>query len=292
MHHLFLIVLTFLNASCALQSARMEKNPTIKGLIEKNEPVFVQNQTFDDAIDFTQFLEATLMSQGQAQVHIQSPITFVNCTFKQPVSAYRKEGEMLLSTTFHGNLSFLECQFEAEVNFRACTVIGRTDFTKCTFKQTAVFEETTFLQNAYFHGCMFNGEHRFQNSFFNQKANFMNSEFNGLASFQSTVFNSELQMSVAKFYKYADFSLMDCRGAALFAYAEFADQAVFNGAHFHNRLDFISVQNDRTDFSKARFLGETRFNKSTAQQSVKLSQAFFLMGEPDFDSLREKVLMN
>lgn len=287
MKHLILLM-AFLYSSCATQNRQPQQDGSLTALIRSGQNVYFENQAFDEAVDFTAFLPENLISPGVYQSAVPSSITFKGCTFKKPVTAYRQEqGGKVVFARFAGNVSFIECQFQDEVNFRGSSILGPADFTGSFFAKGASFEEASFHQNAYFKGCNFQGGLRFQNSFFIQKANFMEAQFNGTANFQQTVFNAELQWSLAKFYGYAELSLIDCRSNAFFNYAEFRGRADFSNSTFSRNLDCIGTYHERTAFDNCRFMGEVKFFKSTVENALSFQDCFFLFGAPQLDFLPE-----
>ncbi|WP_456441010.1 pentapeptide repeat-containing protein, partial [Psychroserpens sp.] len=260
MKHFVLVLVALVQISCATQNSSSNEDNSMKNLIKKEQPVYIENQTIDEAIDFTSFLSAHLISEGVYQVNVKSGITFKKCVFNKSVNAFKKlENGSIVLTSFQGNVSFIDCIFKEGVNFRGSSIYGRTDFTGSTFNVGANFEELNCHENAFFNQCIFKGPLRFQNAFFNQKANFMSAKYYDTISFQNSLFNSELQLSAGEFYKYVDFTLLDCRGKVLFNYAEFRDKANFSHSIFVQDFDFVSTRNNITSFSNCRFLGMVRF---------------------------------
>lgn len=291
MKHFILTLVALVQLSCATQNSSSKEENGMKDLIKKDQPVYIENQTINEVIDFTSFLEKHLISEGVYQVNINSGITFKNCVFNKPISAFAKmeNGDIVL-TSFRGNVSFIDCIFMEDVNFRGSSIYGRTDFTGSTFNVSANFEALNCHENAYFNQCVFEGPLRFQNTFFNQKANFMSAEFYDIISFQNSLFNSELQFSASKFYKYADFTLIDCRGKVLFNYAEFMDKADLSHSVFVQNFDFISTKNNITSFNNCRFLGKVRFNKTEVLASLTIKGSYFLLDTPEIDIPSEKLM--
>lgn len=291
MKYIILVLIVSAQMSCATQNPSSNEGNSMRSLIQKSLPVYFENQTFDESIDFTTFLEPSQISQGVSQVTINSGITFKKCVFKKSVNAFSKnENGHIVLTTFKGNVTFIDCIFKEPVNFRGSSIYGRSDFTGSTFDSEANFEEINCHQKAFFNACVFDAGLRFQNSFFNQKANFMGAEFYGAVSFQSSMFNSEFQCSATKFYKYADLTLIDCRGRALFNYAEFREKADFGHSIFAQDLDFISTKNTTTSFDNCRFFGSTRFNKIEVATALSFKSAFFLFNKAEIDIPSEKLL--
>lgn len=291
MKHFVLMLVALVQISCATQNSSTNEDISMKNLIKTNQSVYVENQTIDEAIDFTTFLDTHLISEGIYQVKVNSGITFKNCIFNKPVIAFKKiENGRVVVTSFQGNVSFIDCIFKDDVTFRGSSIYGRTDFTGSTFNVNANFEELKSHENAFFNQCIFEGSLRFQNAFFSQKANFMSIECYDTLSFQNSLFNSELQFSAGKFYKYADFTLIDCRGKVLFNYAEFKDKADFSNSIFSQDFDFVNTKNNTTRFNNSRFLGVVRFNKTEVSSSLSFKESYFLLKTPDIDIPLQKLL--
>ncbi|MEM5564902.1 pentapeptide repeat-containing protein [Psychroserpens sp. AS72] len=291
MKHYVLVLVALVQMSCATQNSSANEDTSMKNLIRNSQPVYIENQTINDVIDFTSFLDSHLISEGVYQVEVNAGITFKKCIFTKPVSAITTmENGSVVLTSFKGNVTFIDCIFKENVNFRGSSIQGRVDFTSSTFNKDANFEELNCHENTFFNKCVFEGSVRFQNAFFNQKANFMNAEFFDNVSFQSSVFNSELQCSASKFYKYADFTLVDCRGKALFNYAEFRTTADFSHSKYFQDFDFISTKNNTTSFDSCRFLGLARFNKIEVSSAMSFKDSYFLLTTPEIDLPTEKLM--
>jgi len=293
MKYFVLALVALVQLSCATQNPSSNEDKSMKALIKKEQHVYIENQTIDDVIDFTSFLEKHLVSEGVYQVNVKSGISFKKCVFNKPVRAFKKmeDGSVIL-TSFQGNVSFIDCIFMEDVNFRGSSIVGRTDFTGSTFNKSANFEELNCHEKAFFNTCIFEGSLRFQNAFFNQNANFMSAEFYDTISFQSSLFNSELQFSAGKFYKYADLTLIDCRGKVLFNYADFRGKADLSHSIFAQDFDFISTKNKITSFNNCRFLGKVRFNKMEVSSALSIKGSYFLLGTPEIDIPSEKLMIS
>ncbi len=291
MKHFALVLVALLQMSCATQNSSTNDDNSMKSLIKNKQSVYIENKTFNEIIDFTSFLESNLISEGIYQTQINSSITFKNCIFNKPVTALGKtQNGNIVFTFFESNVTFIDCIFQEDVNFRGCSIYGRTDFTGSSFNANANFEEINFHENAYFNKTVFEGKLRFQNAVFSQKANFLNAEFNDDVSFQNSLFNSEFQCSTGRFFKYADFTLIDCRGKVFFNYAEFKDKADFSYAVFMQDFDFINTKNYTTNFNNSRFFGTARFNKIEVISSLSLKDSYFLLGNPVLEVASEKLI--
>jgi hypothetical protein len=280
---LLVLLSSLIMTNCASSNLTKE-NQTFEELILAGKDIFIEGQTFDKDIDFTQF-EKTLISDGIQQVRIVSAISFKNCTFNGKVIAYDKGEEGISTiTAFQSSLSFTGCTFNEEVNFKASSVLGRTDFTKAAFFNTANFEECTFVQNAYFRGAIYHKELRFQHTVFMQKANFLNSECDETASFQKAVFNGETQFSSSRFMGYTDFGNISCSGDFLANFTEFADRVIFNNSFFYRRTDLNNVSFNYCEIKNCSFIGESRFVESKVNKQIFFEDCKFFTGIPDFNS--------
>lgn len=244
-------------------------------IIEKGEPLLIENKTFNNLLDFTAFLPAILVSEGNFEVQVKGGVTFKNCYFKQPVITYKKTKKGIIKTNFHANLSFLNCQFDDEVTFKGATIYGKADFSRSVFAKKAVFEETSFYQKAYFFRCRYDDELRFQNAVFYQLANFLHAEFYKLSSFQSTQFRDDVQMGNTKFYAYADFSLTEFQGNALFNYVQFYDKAIFSNSYVNKRFEMTNSEHENTQIFGYKFMGKTKWGNQL--KKVHFKNNFYLL---------------
>jgi len=287
---IYLFIITgIIMATCASSNGSQKKG-SFEDLIISGKDVFFKDMTFNEDIDFTQF-DKNLISEGVYQVRIVSSVTFQDCIFKGKVKAYSKNDDNTVTlTSFQSNLSFIGCTFHDDASFRAASVMGRTDFTKASFLKTVSFEECTFFQNAYFRASTYHEELRFQNAVFIQKANFLNAEFDVTASFQQATFHSEAQFSSAKFMGYADFGLISCHGNFFANYAVFENRAIFNNGFYNGHVDLINITFRQCEIKNCKFLGETRFSKSTVAEHLSFDNSYFLLGLPDLSSFdKDKV---
>jgi uncharacterized protein YjbI with pentapeptide repeats len=289
---LLLCLAAFSAFACRSQRIDQASGPDLRTSIVEQQAVLFENRVFKDAVDFTRILTSNLIAPSLYQGEVRSSVTFRGCTFRQPVTAYRQQGEAGTITTFFSNLSFLDCTFEDSVSFRGSRVYGTVSFVGSTFEGHSTFEGINCYQEASFADCIFRGEARFQNSVFLQKAHFLRNEYYGVASFQQAIFHGEAQFGATKFLQYADLSLIDCRGPALFNYVEFFERATFGSAHFQRGADFLSVAHGQTNFDQCVFMGPLRCFKSTVREQLSFREAFFLRGPPVLSFLpAERVVM-
>jgi len=283
-------ILITLFMSCATQETQSKGNATVEELVKANKNVLFQDETFNYEIDFTSYTNSHITAYNTYNATIESGITFINCTFKKPIKAFKKMNDNIYIATFKANVSFINCTFYDDVNFRGATFINKTDFTKSFFKSNVNFEEANFLLKSHFNGCIFDKETRFQNSFFFQAANFMTTEFNHTVNFQNATFNSDLQFSSSKFYGYTDFSLLDVRGKSYFNYANFFETANFSYATFANDFNFVDTSHKNTDCSNSKFFGKTVIANIEVSENFNLNNCSFFIAKPIINN--SKVLIN
>ena len=248
----------------------------VKENFASGKDILIENRDIDQELDFTTFTKDNLISVGVGQVKTVASVTFKDCKFKKRVAAFRKDlkGKKVILTHFLSNLSFINCRFEDDFDFRGVTVAGKADFSNTIFYKKVNLEEASFGGNVYFNTATFEDEVRFQNSFFQQKANFMNSKFEQVSSFQSAVFNHEFQCSSAKFKRYADFSLIECRGRSFFNYTDFQKQAVFSNASFANDVQYVGAKFNTGEWNQVRFLGGISFSKCTVEELISFQETY------------------
>ncbi len=287
-----IIFILILLGSCISQRVSQKRTLSLKTLFQSGEPIYVENETFDEEINLTTWSSPQMISQGIYQVQIMVPITFVNCTFQKSLSAFSQTPDSIVRTHFMSAVSFINCRFEDEVSFRAASVQGRADFSQSVFNGKTSFEEGSFHENAYFSQCDFEEELRFHNSFFHQKANFMKANFSGVTSFQQSVFNAEAQFNVCTFYQYADFTLLDSRAKLFFHYTRFKDQAHFSHARFRHEVHFQHSGHKNSYFDQCHFMAEIHLQKIKVQDEINFEDTYFLKGTPNLDDIPgEKVAM-
>lgn len=237
-----LLIITLLALiSCSAKLGKMEEKSTIMDAIRRGEDIQIINQTIDETIDFTALLSQILIGEVTSNGKCGSSISFIGCTFKKPLIGYSQSDDKTreATTTFMGNVSFVNCLFEDKVNFKSCTIYGKTDFSKSIFSKGAVFEDMTYMQAANFRHIRTNNEARFQNTRFYHKSNFMDMVISGNISFQSAKFGDDTNFSVTEAQKHVDFSLARFDGTAQFNYIKWTDRITFNNALFNMNTSFI-----------------------------------------------------
>ena len=140
---LIYLVLILLTSTCASSG---NKNNDIKELLKKGNDIYIEDVTFTDNINITDYLKAIKISPSVSQVVVESSITFSNCTFEGDVAAFKKnEDGTTVITLFKGSVSFISCTFNQKFNFRGSSIMGRLNFFKSYFEGEASFEEVSFF---------------------------------------------------------------------------------------------------------------------------------------------------
>jgi len=285
-----ILVLALLTIKCSSNNSNQNMKDLEK-TIRDGENIYIENKTFNQAIDFTKLAQATLVNKGLKTVRIISSITFSNCTFNEEVIAFSiDESDIRTTTLFQSNLSFIGCTFNAPVNFRGISVSGMVVYSGSFFENTSNFEEASFQQLAFFNNASFHKELRFQNAFFMQRANFINVQFDENASFQGATFNSTAQFSNTRFYGYADFSLVKWKEDVFFNYAELADRSTFSSSRFWGFADFLTVTFGTAEMMNCEFFGKLSLNGSTIAKQLMFQNNYFLIEEPDLEFLEKEKL--
>ena len=129
MKYLVLFLVGFVLLSCISQNkSTSQKDATIATLVKTGQPIVIKGKIFEDEIDFTTYVRKQFVGINIDQAEINSPITFVECVFNQPVVAYHNSDEGTVLTHFKSNVSFVGCKFNNDINFRGSTFLGRVDF--------------------------------------------------------------------------------------------------------------------------------------------------------------------
>jgi uncharacterized protein YjbI with pentapeptide repeats len=271
------MILTFIGLCCA---AQQKSNPTssndLSELIMSGKPVYMQNQVFNENIDFTSLQRDYNVKSGVSQVNISSPVTFVNCTFKGDVTGNMtgKDGAFT-ACKFVNNLVFINCNFENKVNFNNCEFQGLLDFTGSSFLKEVTMNNTFMANEVYFRQSVFQEDAQISNAYFNRKITMAEATFYKNVTFQGSTFLGEIQAFSTKFIGYTDFSQTDLRGRSFFTYADFRSRAEFSNSVFHGSMDFVSASFGEVRFDNSRFLDVYNFNYAKKVKSVTFNNAIF-----------------
>ncbi|PSJ74828.1 hypothetical protein C7N43_22130 [Sphingobacteriales bacterium UPWRP_1] len=265
--------------------------------LAKGKDVFIQNETINGDLDFTNLATAYRAAATAQQYEVTGSLTLLNCTVKGKVTGYLLSKEGIKTVVFRKNFSCPGTRFEAEVNLRDAQIWGIADFSGANFDKPASFEGAVFKSRCVFNKATFYDEARFQSATFEAAANFMDTGFEGICGFQNAVFFTDAVFNNVNFLRYADFGNLSVRGHAFFNYAKFGKQAVFGGSQFFGRAEWISATfENQADFSQTLFYGKTRLVKAAMKADVNFENTTFVLGKPDAQQAsiadKTKLLLN
>jgi uncharacterized protein YjbI with pentapeptide repeats len=126
----------------------------------------------------------------------------------------------------------------------------------------ADFSGHVFRENANFLGFIFNGE-----------VSFFKATFNGGAYFSDTVFARHAIFNHTIFKCNAEFKRSAFKSAASFSKATFSQDADFISTKFTSYAGFENVEFNWINFNNAKFLGTTKFRKTTFLLAPKFHNA-------------------
>jgi hypothetical protein len=272
-------------------SATSSKGITTQQIIDKiarQQPVLIENVTFEEDLDFTK-LAAFPETESVNKVFISSPVFFKGCTFKGKVMAFKQNGNRTSTTVCHfeKNLTFLDCKFQNEVNFKAASIVGIGCFSKSQFNRTASFEECDFGSEALFDHLLFANEAYFQNVNFRKKSNFWQSIWTGVCYFQGTTFGSDASFQLSDFRTGLDFSLCTCHGLLNFNFANFGKKGIFDNCRFKNHVEFNDANLRDGSFVEALFETKASFI-NLKSGSLSFKDAYFFTQPPQISLLEAK----
>lgn len=263
-----------------LTGERMNTAQIIKKLA-KGEDVHLKGETLTDPLDFTR-LPSQLANTAYHTCYVSGQLTFEDCIFEAPVTAYRNEKGQQYACHFMKGVSFMNCTFKDEFSFKGATVQGLANFSGSYFGAVARFEGAVFQSDANFGKIVTSKDVHFQQGRFHQSASFMNANLGGVTSFQGAQFDGNTQIGVVEFHGYADFSKAVFNEGCHADYGQYHDQAVFTNATFRGRAEFKGCTFDKAcKYKGSTFYGVTRFNESTYQESLNLEGVRFVHGRPE-----------
>lgn len=277
-----LLIITYsCNSGMNANSATIEASAIIKQ-INKNKAVVYKDAVIKGTLDFTQVNNKALENINVGRAYISVPVTFINCTFENPVKAFAKDGDKgMIACTFEKNLSFVKCTFNDEVNFRETIVNGHTNFASCTFKKTAAFEGISLMaKNAFFAESVFEGEARFQSTFVNGSVSFMKVVFKDNVYFAKSKFGSDAQFGAIECLKAADFNSVNASGNFLCRYAKFRGYTSFNNSNFNQLAEFNEMEVNTIDYTESTFAGISKWNDTKVSDKIILIGAAFVQSNP------------
>lgn len=288
MKYMNIILFGLILMSCLSNKSVEQQSTKWQHALRSGQAIIIEDQTFDEVVDFIDLLPKQLIGNNIYQVVIPAAITFKHCTFNKAVIGYKSSDNSIIVASFMQNVSFLDCDFKAEFNLRASTVYGRFDISNSRFFDVVHLEELHCMGQSFATDCLFDKVANFQNSSFNRSVNFLNCQFNEQMSFQNANFTGEAQFGNCKFFKYADFSLINSNHQMFFNFSVFDDRAVFSNAHFNRTVSFASSQHKSTRFNKSKFFGKLILDESAFSNQLSLKDCFFLMEQPSLDKVEAK----
>lgn len=275
-----LIALIFGGCSATSSPSKGITTQQIVDKIARQQPVLVENVTFEEDLDFTK-LASFPETEAVNKVFISSPIFFKGCTFKGKVVAFKQNGNRTSTTVCHfeKNLTFLDCKFQNEINFKAASIVGVACFSKSQFNRTASFEECNFESEALFDHILFATEAYFQNVNFSKKSNFWQSIWTGVCYFQGSTFGGDASFQLSDFRTGLDFSLCTCHGLLNFNYANFGKKGIFDNCRFKNQVEFNDSNLRDGSFAEALFDTKASFI-NLKSGSLSFKDAYFFTQPP------------
>jgi hypothetical protein len=173
--------------------------------------------------------------------HVRSPLSFVDCTFKDDVIAYYHDDDKneTHNAVFHDDVSFEGCEFQGMSEFKYSKFHKNADFSKTTYKEEALFKYAEFSTEVSFAGSVFSEDANFKYTKFPHKVDFSNSEFQEEANFKYTEFPQGVS------YKNALF-----KGDSNFKYTKFYEPFDFDGTEFGDDVDFKYTKLEGKPFIK------------------------------------------
>jgi hypothetical protein len=173
--------------------------------------------------------------------HVRSPMSLVDCTFKDDVIAYYhddKKNETHIAI-FHDDVNFQGCEFQGESAFKYSKFHEGADFAKTNYSKEALFKYTEFSSEVSFANSTFSNDANFKYTKFPQEADFSNTKFHDLANFKYTEFPKGVSFKNAVF-----------QGDSIFKYAEFYEPFDFEGTEFEDSVDFKYTKLEGKSFTK------------------------------------------
>jgi len=161
--------------------------------------------------------------------HVRSPLSFVDCTFKDDVIAYfhdERKNETH-NAVFHEDVRFQGCEFQGKSAFKYSKFHKGADFTNTVYRKEALFKYTEFSTDISFADSIFSNDANFKYTTFPRRVDFSNVEFHHVANFKYTEFPQGVSFRNAVF-----------KGDSDFKYAKFYEPFDFEGTEFEDSVDF------------------------------------------------------
>lgn len=236
-----------------------------------------------DRIDFdgdSDFSAATFADRVTFQeTAFDGDAVFRTVTFAGPVK--------LAGSTFSGGSRLLEddadfsdAHFESTLDCHLAE-FRYAEFEGCVFDDDVNFRRTEYDRGAAFLDVTFNGEVDFYRSRFEGEAAFTDSQFENTLRFDETVFDDDVTFEGIEVTGEARF-----HGADFLGGAKETDDADFDSATFHDRVEFDEADfryasfgevtfDDECSFEECRFRRGVTFDGTEATGSLSFRQAMF-----------------
>jgi uncharacterized protein YjbI with pentapeptide repeats len=173
--------------------------------------------------------------------HVRSPLSLVDCTFKDDVIAYYHDDNKNEThiAIFHDDTSFQGCDFQGKSAFKYSIFHEKANFAKTTYKKEALFKYTKFSTEVSFADSTFGHDANFKYTKFPENVDFSNAKFQDLANFKYTKFPQGVSFRNAAF-----------QGDADFKYTKFHEPFDFEGTEFEDSVNFKYTKLEGKSFTK------------------------------------------
>jgi hypothetical protein len=249
MRKLFAMILVFMLFSVsAFTQSRANANDILKS-IDEGKAVSYSGVEIVGVLDLTKIQDkvpdkGNKSSKNSTKVfwyHVRSPLSFVNCAFKDDVIAYYHDDKKneTHNAVFHADVSFQGCEFQGESAFKYSKFHEGADFTKTTYHKEALFKYSKFSTEVSFASSVFSNDANFKYTAFPEKVDFGNTKFEDQANFKYTKFPKGVSFNNAVF-----------QDSANFKYTKFYEPFDFDGTEFGDDVDFKYTKLEEKPFVK------------------------------------------
>lgn len=276
---------------CFFQGLQAQKIISIKAekimaQLKKGKTIHLEDAEIVGDIDFTK-LNSHRETYKNARVFIESPMFFKNCKFQGKLIGFGTKEDIVISTTFTKNLSFLDCIFYQNIELNSCVLnsvgsfsgshfYGELNLMNSFFDRNAFFNNTIFAKDCHFQNSRFGATLDLSQSIFNQNVNFQGSSFFDFANFRMTEFREGLDCSLCLFFNNASFNFCTIKNKAL-----------FSNSHFRSRLEFENIKAKKIEMDECIFDNDVLFNDLSIE-IFSLNNSMFLKGQPSFNFKENK----
>ncbi len=233
--------------------------------LAKGKAIAYSNVSITGTLDFTK-LEKYFLSQSTEIVYCQSPVSFVNCTFKNALLGQSKTNKINVICDFSKNMSFINCTFKAEVNFDQCVFHSSVNFNQSNFAKAALFRAVEFRSSKnFFMETSFEDNLIFTSSWIYGNINFMKSVFNKQFSLQKVHIIGKTFLGACKFLSYTDLGSATFSDNIDFKYTDFTNQLILSNAKFKGNVNFAdAVFSEKIEAQNINFYQKIIFSKNTS----------------------------